>query len=121
MVFIEILTELIESVDGAIGASIMGVDGFSIEKHTTGNGDCDIDLVGIEFGKVVTEVGSISNILDLGGVDEVSISAGKRYVLMRRVSPEYFIVFVLEKEANPGKARFSLKRAAEKALDELGE
>lgn len=118
MSFLEILQELVDGVDGAIAATIMGLDGIPIQQYA-GKGDYDVETVGVEYGKVVDEIKHAATLLNLGEVEEIMIATLSTDVLLRMVSPEYYITFVISGKANIGKARYMLKRAAAKAKKEI--
>ncbi len=122
MSFLEILQELADGVRGGVAATIMGMDGLSIQQYVcpdSGRFGYDVETVAIEYGKVIDEIKKASGLLNLGAVEEILVSTAGKDVLLRIVSDEYYIAFVLGESANVGKARYLLRKAAEKARKEI--
>lgn len=117
MPFLDILKELVDGVEGAVAAVLIGMDGIPIEKYS--NENFDIETLGIEYGKVVEEIRNASEILSLGEVEEISVNTAGKDVLIKMTSGDYYIAFVIGGSANAGKARFRLRKAAIKAGKEL--
>jgi len=118
MEFKEILGELVERVDGARAAILMGYDGIAIDEYRKEGVDTDIQLIGIEYSSILKEMKHASEILEAGEVTEVSIVTGKGMVVVRGVTDEYFVMVSLTVDGNLGKARYLMKTAAPK-LKEL--
>lgn len=118
MAFLDILKEMVDGVGGGVAATIMGMDGLSIQQYAS-SPDYDVDAVGVEYGKVVDEIKHASTLLNLGEVEEVMVSTHGTDILLRMVTPEYYIAFVIGRGANAGKARYMLRRATAKAKEEI--
>lgn len=118
MPFTDIITEMVEGVEGGLAAAVMGTDGLSVQKYSRRDG-VDVEAVGVEYGKVVEEARHASELLEMGELEEITITTAEGFVLLRMASPEYYIAFVTDKDANLGKARYLLKRASVKAEKEL--
>lgn len=118
MAFLEILKELVDGVHGGRAATLMGVDGIAVTQYA-GPAGYDVETVGVEYGKVIDEIKNASGLLGLGTVEEVMVATAGMDVLLRMASQDYYIAFVIGKDANTGKARFLLKKAAARAAGEL--
>lgn len=118
MSFLEVLKELVEGVDGGVAATLMGMDGIAVEQYIKGRG-CDVETVGVEYGKVIEEVKNASRLLNLGTVEEVMVATASSDLLLRMSTPEYYIAFVLGHNSNIGKARYLVRLAAERAAGEI--
>ena len=57
--------------------------------------------------------------MNLGEIEEIMVTTKGKDVLLRMLAPEYYIAFVVNHEANLGKARYFLRKAAVKARKEL--
>lgn len=119
MSFLEILQDLTEGVKGGVASIVMGMDGLSVEQYAASHPGYDVDAVAVEYGKVMYEIKKASALLNLGTVEEVFVSTAGKDVLLRAVSDEYYIAFVLDGNANVGKARYLLRKAASKAVKEI--
>lgn len=118
MSFLEILKEMVDGVEGGVAATVMGMDGISVQQYT-GAREYDVETVGVEYGKVIDEIKNASALLNLGEVEEVMVATAGKDVLLRMLTPEYYIAFVISHEANAGKARYLLRKAAVRARKEL--
>ncbi len=116
--FREILKGLVEGVDGGMAATLMGIDGISVEQYMKAGG-YDVETVGVEYGKVIDEIRKASSLLDLGNVEEVMVATVSSDLLLRMATQDYYIAFVVGHGSNVGKARYLLRKAAEAASCEL--
>lgn len=121
MDFEEILKELVLGAPGALAATLMGMDGIPVASYLKQDADCDIEALGIEYGKILGEIVKASDVLRLGGLNEVSLNLENVAVLLRLVTPEYFIAFLLRDTAMIGKARFVMKASIVKARRQIAE
>jgi predicted regulator of Ras-like GTPase activity (Roadblock/LC7/MglB family) len=119
MAFLELVKGLVDGVKGGYAATIMGTDGISLQDYIIEGSGCDIESVGVEYGKIISEINKASEVLDLGGVEEVVITSEGMKVLLRLVTPEYFMAIILSPTGNSGKARYLLKKASIAAKVEL--
>ncbi len=119
MPFLDILKNLVDPVEGVKAATIMGVDGISVQQYPVEGSSCDMESVGVEYGGAVEELKKASRLLSLGALEEVVVSTLGPSVILRMVTGEYFIVMVVDGDANIGRARYHLGRAVVKAKEEL--
>jgi predicted regulator of Ras-like GTPase activity (Roadblock/LC7/MglB family) len=54
MTFKDILKGLVQET-GAVGATLMGMDGIPIEQHISEGAASDIEALGVEYGRLVSE------------------------------------------------------------------
>lgn len=113
--FNEYLKQVVDNVDGGLGALIMGLDGIAVDTYVRDGQKVDITTLGMEFSFILGQVKKASEILRLGGVNELCIKAESLYLVVRMISPEYFLAVVLSADGNFGKCRF-LMRLAEPGL-----
>ncbi len=118
MSFLEILKEMVDGVDGGVAATVMGMDGLSVQQYISA-GEYDVETVGVEYGKVIDEIKNAATLLNLGEVEEIMVSTRGKDVLVRMLTPEYYIAFVVNHGANVGKARYLLRKAGAKTRKEL--
>ncbi len=119
MSFDDILKDLVCGVNGSIAATLMGMDGIPVAQYKRDGMDCDIEAVGVEYGNLVAEIKRAEEILSLGDAEEVFVKGGQAGILLRLVSTEYYIAFLLEGTAILGRARFMLRKASKNAETEL--
>jgi len=116
-VFREVLAGIRDHVDGTLAVSLIGLDGIAIEainEHRV-----PLDVLGAEFGGFIKSIRLSNTELNTGEVTQFSLVTEKYVTFLSAVTPEYFILLVLEPDGNYGRARFELNRAKHLLRDEL--
>src|SRR3954454_16564470 len=108
--FGELLDSLINKVEGTLGAIVMGMDGISIEKRHSDNGT-NIEALAAEYTPLLKASSATTQELTLGSLDELIVFAGTRIIAVRVITPEYFLLVLLSKDGNIGRARFELRKS----------
>lgn len=108
--FQEYLTKIGKSVAGSRGIMIMGVDGIPLEQWVA-DADVNLDLVATEFTNLLKSSRRNSRDTGLGDLQQVAVLADNGILLIDDITPDYFLLFLLEPDGNLGKARFELKKA----------
>jgi predicted regulator of Ras-like GTPase activity (Roadblock/LC7/MglB family) len=112
MSFRGIIKDIVERVDGGIGAVILGYDGIAIDEYLKEHAEkFDFQLLAVEYATLLKEVKRTVDVLKTGEMEEVSITTGHTRIVIRAINEEFFIVLALEKEGNFGKGRYLLQRA----------
>ncbi|MBI1920904.1 MAG: roadblock/LC7 domain-containing protein [Geobacter sp.] len=119
MAFKEILRKVVESVDGANGAIVIGYDGIPIDQYLAEDVTLDLHLLAVEYSSILRDIKKTLEVLGSGDMEEVSINTGTTRVIMRPVTEEFFVALALDAEGNYGKGRYVLKRDAGKLREEL--
>ena len=112
--FAETLRKVVDNVDGAIAAVIMGLDGIPVDSYVRSN-QVDVNTVGMEFSFILTQVRKAGDSLQVGGLEELSVKAQRLVLICRMLTPQYFVGIAMAPEGNFGKARY-LARLAQPAL-----
>jgi predicted regulator of Ras-like GTPase activity (Roadblock/LC7/MglB family) len=112
-----VLAGLRERVEGAIAASLIGLDGIAVE--TVGSREIPLDILGAEFGGFIKSIRHANTELNTGDVIQFSLVTERFITFLSEVTPEYYILFVLAPDGNYGRARFELSRAKYLLRDEL--
>jgi predicted regulator of Ras-like GTPase activity (Roadblock/LC7/MglB family) len=112
--FAETLKKVVDNVDGALAAVIMGLDGIPVETYVR-NDRVDVTTVGMEFSFIISQIRKAGDSLQVGSLEELSVKAQRLVLVCRMVSPQYFVAIAMSPEGNFGKARF-LARMATPAL-----
>jgi predicted regulator of Ras-like GTPase activity (Roadblock/LC7/MglB family) len=108
--FSELLESIMQKVEGALGAIVMGMDGISIEKRFLDEA-ANIEVLAAEYTSLLRSSYSSTPEMGLGTLEEFIISTGHRIILVQMITPEYFMLILLPKNGNLGRARFELKKA----------
>ena len=113
MDFKAVLTEMVGSVDGAIGAGLVGLDGIVIDQVAV-KADFDITAAGAEYATMLKNARKASENFGLGTIHEVLISTESATMIMMTVAGEYFVAIALSLDGNLGRGRLEVKRAIPK-------
>ena len=108
--FDDILQQLTEQTPGGIGAVLMGYDGIAIATHVVSGSDLDLSMIAIEYANVLKEIRKTAHILNVGEMEEVSIKTERFHIVVRIITPDYFVAMTLKRDGNFGKARYLLTR-----------
>lgn len=117
--FTDVLSTIVEQTSGGIGAVLMGYDGIAVGQFHRPVEDIDLSLVAVEYANVLKEIKKAAEILQTGELEEVSILTGSYQVLIRTLTPEYFVSLTMERGGNAGKGRFLLMREAPNLRSQL--
>ena len=123
MSFSELLGKMVEECGGGIGVALMGADGIAIdqvmarEPAVALDAD-DVSAAGIEFGRILDEIGKASDSLGGGALGEIVVRLARFTLIFQLVDAENYLVLALGPDGNLGKARY-LIRSQLHALREL--
>lgn len=117
--FREMLQDLVEKTDGGVAGLLMASDGIAIDQYTKVDSPFDIESVGMEYTVVLKGLQRAAEMLDTGTTNEVSLKTERLTTVVRLLSDEYFVALTLEPGGNVGKARYLLRIAAPKLIDNL--
>jgi predicted regulator of Ras-like GTPase activity (Roadblock/LC7/MglB family) len=113
--FAETLRKVVDNVDGALAAVLMGLDGIPVDQYIRQANAVDVNTVAMEFSFILAQVRKAGDSLQVGGLEELSVKAQRLLLVCRMISPTYFVAIAMAPEGNFGKARY-LVRLAQPAL-----
>ncbi len=108
--FAELLELIVNKVEGTLGAVVMGMDGISIEKRISDQ-TTNIEALAAEYTSLLRASSSTTQDLGQGSLEEFIVFTNSRVVAIRMLTQEYFLLILLEREGNVGRARYELKKA----------
>ncbi|MDX2020511.1 MAG: hypothetical protein SF187_09735 [Deltaproteobacteria bacterium] len=117
--FRETIQKVVEGIDGGLAGVLMGFDGISVDAYTKPQATTDINTVGMEFAHVLGQIRKAAELLEVGALDEVSLSTETLRVAIRVINEEYFVACVLGPAGNLAKARYLLRVSAPAIKAEL--
>ena len=116
--FREVLSGMAERVEGTLAISLMGLDGIAID--TVGDTDeLHLDAISAEMGSFVKGIRQSSVESDTGELEQFSLMTDRFHTIMSAVTSEYFLLMILSRDGNYGRARYELRRAKLTLQDEL--
>ena len=104
-----LLQEILDRLPGALGVSVVGLDGVPVEKVAGGDG-FNIDLASAEGVGVVRSAASFQDGSD-GPLEEITVARPRRLTILRSLGPDYYLCLVVGPETIPGRARFEAWQA----------
>ena len=108
--FAEILQRIVEETGGGVGAVLMGYDGIAIDQYFSADQQLDLNMIAVEYANVIKEIRKTAQILNVGEMEEVSIKTERFHIVVRIITPDYFVAMTLRRDGNFGKARYLLTR-----------
>jgi predicted regulator of Ras-like GTPase activity (Roadblock/LC7/MglB family) len=108
--FSELLDSIVNKVEGSLAAVIMGMDGIAIEKRILDE-NINVESLAAEYTSALRLSSSSAQEVGLGMLEEYILSTPNRIVIIRMITADYFILLLLAREGNIGRARFELKKA----------
>ena len=114
----ELLQEVLDRIPGALGASVVGLDGLLVEKATARD-DVNIDLASAEGIGLVKRAIASPQAREGEPPDEISIAWGTRMTILRALGPDYYLCVLIDAEAIPGRARFEAWRAGQQLREAI--
>jgi predicted regulator of Ras-like GTPase activity (Roadblock/LC7/MglB family) len=118
MSFSDIMKEVVNGTEGALGAMVLGLDGIPVEEYTV-NSEMDLQSMTVEYSALLKEIEKGSQASQMGSTKEVTVITDKAMIMLRRLNDEYFFVLIVKPEGNFGKGRFLLRMSAPKLLKEF--
>jgi predicted regulator of Ras-like GTPase activity (Roadblock/LC7/MglB family) len=109
--FAETLRKVVDNVDGAIAAVIMGLDGIPVDTYIRHSDRVDVTTVAMEFSFILGQVRKAGESLQVGGLEELTVKAQRLLLVCRMLSGQYFIAIAMAPEGNFGKARYLARLA----------
>ncbi len=119
--FKESLQKVVENVEGGVASLVMGFDGIAVDAYSkaTNGPPLDMNTVGMEFSFILTQVRKAAEILEVGALQELTLKSEKLIMIMKVLTPEYFLALAMGPEGNFGKGRYLLRIIAPKLQVEL--
>lgn len=115
----ELLTQMLEQIDGAYAVMLMGYDCIAIDEVHQAGADFDVQTMAVEYGTVIKEIRRTIEVIGAGEMEEITITTARSRMIIRVLNEEFFAAFVLAKECNLGKARYLLRTKAQSLIDSV--
>ena len=109
MSFADVLTE-VRNCAGVSVTVIADRDGIPVESWGGDAGESE-ELIA-EYSTFLREVTTANRELKLGELEQIAVTAERKMVLITNITGTYFLMTVVARDGNPGKARFASRLAA---------
>lgn len=112
-----ILNEMLQQVEGAYAAMLMGYDCIAIDEVHKGDPGFDVQMMTVEYATVIKEIRHTVEVVGAGDMEEITITTKNSRMIIRVMNDQMFTAFVLERGGNIGKARYLLRARAQELLE----
>lgn len=116
----QLLSSILDQVDGACAIMLMGYDCIAIEEALRGEPGFDPQSMVVECGTVIREIRRSIELVGAGQTDEIIITTTSSSLVVRLLCDEYFVALVLNKGGSLGKARYLLRLKSLELQDTVG-
>jgi len=100
----------VTSCPGVVATAIADRDGIPVESW--GVDASRIEELVAEYSAFLRDVTSANRDLQIGPLEQVVVVGSERSVFITTIVPDYYLVTLVEKPGNSGKARFASRVAA---------
>jgi len=114
-----VLQQVVENVDGAFGATVIGYDGIALDEYMTEKSPLDLQVLSVEYATVLKEIRKAVDVLDSGAMEEISINTDVSRVIIRVIDDDLFVILAILSDGNFGKGRYVLRRQSERIKEIL--
>lgn len=115
--FSERLEQVRDRISGTLSVSLVAKDGIPVES--VGGKSLDLEMLAAELMSQVRAVAQNQQELSVGKVRQFSVTTDQLALMVGALTEDYFLMIVMENEANFGRARFELRRAVLLFEDDL--
>lgn len=116
--FLEQLSHLGNRIEGTLALSLIDADGIAIESFNT-RPDLDLELLSAELVTLLRSMEEGYQEVEPGPLRICTVATDELTLMVSSVAPGFYLLLVLARECNLGKARFELKRARLTLEEEL--
>jgi predicted regulator of Ras-like GTPase activity (Roadblock/LC7/MglB family) len=113
-------SDTLSGVNECAGVSLTAIadrDGIPVESWGGDRGDTEEFIA--EYSTFLREIASANRELQLGELEQVVVVAEHKVVMITSITSEYFLMTVVDRDGNPGKARFASRKAASRLRHEF--
>ncbi|MCP4229780.1 MAG: hypothetical protein GY771_06490 [bacterium] len=118
MNFKDLLTALLDRIEGATAAFFCGTDGIGVENVVFSQ-DVEAAVTEVELATALKVITDVSNNLKFGNVSGFFLESGTTTAVVEKIQGDYFLCVLLKNDSNIGRGRLELKKLAAKINQEL--
>jgi predicted regulator of Ras-like GTPase activity (Roadblock/LC7/MglB family) len=102
------LNDLLEAIDGAFLATVLGYDGIDLGRSVKPSARGQTDHLVVETTALMKRMRKVAAELRMGSVQELSLQAEELILVLRPISDDYVLAVALTPDGNLGMARYQL-------------
>ncbi len=115
--FRESIEKLLNGIEGGVSCVLMGFDGIMIDTYSRVgavgvDGTPDIQTLMMEFAHLISQARRTLESVDAGALEEFTLRTEKMTLVVRLLTPEYFLACAILPTGNLGKARYLMRLTA---------
>lgn len=111
--FRDIIEQMAQRVEGTLSVLIIGVDGIIIDRADTEKAipSLSLELVAAEYTSLLKTALRTADDVEIGKLHELTVFTEAYHFIIKMITDEYYMMFILEPGGNFGRARYELKKA----------
>jgi predicted regulator of Ras-like GTPase activity (Roadblock/LC7/MglB family) len=112
--FRESIEKLLNGIEGAVSCALMGFDGITVDisSKEAAAGAADIQTLSMEFAHLIAQARRTLESVDAGALEEFTLRTDKLTLVVRLLTPEYFLACAILPTGNLGRARYLMRLSA---------
>jgi predicted regulator of Ras-like GTPase activity (Roadblock/LC7/MglB family) len=112
--FRESIDKLLNGIEGAVSCALMGFDGITVDisSKEAAAGGPDIQTLSMEFAHLIAQARRTLESVDAGALEEFTLRTDKLTLVVRLLTPEYFLACAILPTGNLGRARYLMRLSA---------
>lgn len=105
------LETISQKVRGTVAVMVVGLDGFIIEQQTGPHVEFSLEAVAAEIATLLRQAQASATDMNVGGLEEMDLRTEQFFILVQKITNDYFLCLVQELDGLFGRARFELRKA----------
>jgi predicted regulator of Ras-like GTPase activity (Roadblock/LC7/MglB family) len=113
--FRESIQNLLDKVDGGVACVLMGFDGITLDSCSKDGQAAalpDVQTLSMEFAHLIAQARRTLGSLDAGVLEEFTLRTDVLTLMVRVLTPEYFLACAIMPQGGLGRARYLMRVAA---------
>jgi predicted regulator of Ras-like GTPase activity (Roadblock/LC7/MglB family) len=112
--FRESIEKLLNGIEGAVSCALMGFDGITVDiaSKESAAGSPDIQTLSMEFAHLIAQARRTLESVDAGALEEFTLRTDKMTLVVRLLTPQYFLACAILPTGNLGRARYLMRLTA---------
>ena len=112
--FRESIVKLLDGIDGGVACVLMGFDGITVDTYTRAcaDGAPDIQTLSMEFAHLIAQARRTLDSVDAGTLEEFTLKTDRLTLVVRVLTPEYFLACAIKPAASLGRTRYLMRLTA---------
>ncbi len=112
--FRESIEKLLDRIEGGVSCVLMGFDGITVDSCAKPGaaGAPDIQTLSMEFAHLIAQARRTLESVDAGALEEFTLRTDRLTLVVRLLTPEYFLACAVLPSGSLGRARYLMRLVA---------